>query len=144
VTYKWGDAAGASEIAKIAGVDTHCKFVVGDALQLPVDGQFDGVLVNELTHLMSRRAAHAVIRTAQQQTAKDGLNLVSGYTVDPVAPNLTLANRDHCFLPEELASLYDGPDWRIVSYQEDPFAYQEFEGRQVVNSLARLVARRIR
>lgn len=144
VTNQWTDAAGASEVAKMAGVDARCKFVVGDARQLPVKGQFDAVLVNEVTHLMARRSAHAVIRTAQEQTARDGLNLVSGYTVDPADSMLTQMNRDRCFLPEELASLYDGLNWRIIAYQEEPFTWQEFDGRQVVHSLATVVARRIR
>jgi tellurite methyltransferase len=139
VTKEWADVRGAMDIAAEAGLEAQCRFVVGDARQLPVRKLFDVVLVNEVLHMMARREAYGVLQAAKNRTAPGGTHLVSGYVVDPKAAILTEANRARCFGPGELADLYG--DWDIMRYEEDESALQMVGQRQVVRSLARIVVR---
>lgn len=136
------DARDATELAQAADLQQSCAFVAGDARALPVRGQFDAVLINEVLHMTTKRQAHRVLDRAKALTRPGGLHLVSGYVV---APNqATRQNAEHCLWPEELADLYHDDNWRVISYAEDPFSFQMLGQRQVVNSLARVVARRRR
>jgi hypothetical protein len=98
------------------------------------------VLINEVLHQMPKTQAYGVLDAARLRTRTGGLHLISGYVVDPSAVQLTRNNRAHCFSQCELADLYHG--WEIVDYSEDAPMHRTFNGRQIVDSLARLVARK--
>jgi ubiquinone/menaquinone biosynthesis C-methylase UbiE len=119
----------------------HCQFVAGDVRQLPFSSPvFDVVLANEVFHQMTKYQARAAIKGLDMITKPSGIHAVSGYVVNPREASPT--NRSHCFYPNELLQIYTDAGWKIHEYAEDVFSAQEFGGRQIVNSLARIVATR--
>lgn len=140
ITDELADARGAMNIAAEGGLTANCRFVVGDARQLPICASFDAVLINEVLHMMPRRQAYGVLQTARAVTRPGGNHLISGYVVNPESEIPTKRNRERCLRPGELADLYH--DWEVVRYEEDEFAAQILGQRQVIHSLARIVARK--
>ncbi len=139
VTNELADACAAAELANHYALGD-CHFAVGDVRQLPVRRGFDVVMSNEVLHQLSKPQARGVIGQMQRWTRQGGLNIVSGYLVDPERASRT--NREHCFHPGELRGYYENDKWDILSYAEDEFAFQNFSNRQLVHSLVKIVAHR--
>ena len=140
ITDRLEDAQAATQFAVTRGVSDKCHFVAADIRALPLRGMFDVVLMNEVLHLVTHNQARSVITNAQAMTRTGGLHITSGYVVDPNKANAK--NRESMFWPNELHKEYKDAGWRILAYQEDPYAEQIFHTRQLVHSKAYVIAQK--
>lgn len=115
-----------------------CRPIAADARHHVFRTKFDIILANELLHTMTKPQSHDTVAAIQNMTKQGGVNVISGYVVNPLHVNA--ANRARCLGPDELRSLYDRPEWNIIFYEEDPFSKQNFGQKELINSLAKLIA----
>jgi SAM-dependent methyltransferase len=120
------------------GVREKCQFVAGDIRQLSFAPVFHAVLVNEVLHQMTKQQAHSALKALRNITRPGGIHIASGYVVNP--REASIKNRARCFWPNELLNNYADAGWTIHKYEEDIPQMSEFNGQQIVHSLAKIVA----
>lgn len=129
----------ARELAEQQGVADHCKFQQHD-IRIPLPpGSFDVVLLNEVTHFFRKPTGNQILNSIRRRTVQGGLNVVSGYLVEPGTANAT--NTDRCFAPDELLDNYLAAGWTPLHYNENWLPIQH-TSREIISSQATLIAER--
>jgi tellurite methyltransferase len=127
----------AAALGTVAG---RCTFQVADLQSMTIHGNYDLMLNNEVWHLMPRPAAADLLRRQRLHTKNGGLHVVSGYLWQSGLSSQN--NVTHCLRPDELYDTYDRAGWKVLHYDEDIKPLQYIDGREIMSSRARLVARR--
>lgn len=135
ITNTFSEAQEAVTRAHAQNLEGSCKFVVADGRKLPLRNTFDVVLVNEVLHLMPEDESAVILKNAQAYTKPGGLNVVSGYIVEQD----TLSQY---FRPNQLKSYYESPEWEVLAYHEQTPSVRQFNGKELVDSIAKIIARK--
>lgn len=109
------------------------QFVAGDARQLPIRGQFDVVVMNEVLHQLTKPEGWKSIQILQELTKPGGFHAVSDYTGNHPAALGTF----------ELRQLYAKQGWEVIEYYEEPETGFSFGEEDLISSLATIVAAKI-
>jgi tellurite methyltransferase len=123
--------------ARSMALEVSYPLVQGDMRKLMFRKQFGAVIINEVLHQVSKDEASEVLNQARSLTVKNGLNVISGYLTD--AGNNP---QNRYFYPGELEQIYQHSGWKVLSYEEDWKAPTIFQGKELINSQAMIVARR--
>lgn len=134
----------AQDLAAEAGIADRCNFMYGELPMLPGSGSFDVVLSNEVTHLFTKPVARSVFEALRRRTKQGGLNVISGYLIEPGKANVI--NTARCFSPGELHHEYEQAGWQELSYREEWLPVQRIGAgavrREIISSRAKLIAQR--
>jgi ubiquinone/menaquinone biosynthesis C-methylase UbiE len=117
------------------------NFAQANALQLPFkSGVFDIILMNELFQDLYKSERLEALAEAQRITTPEGLHVVSGYLADKKIEDPL--SRARAFEHDELPDIYEDMGWKVLSYTETINRPTNHNGRQLVNSLAEMIAQK--
>jgi SAM-dependent methyltransferase len=133
------EIAVATQLAERQGIADLCNFQQGD-VRTPRPGMFDIALSNEVVHLLPKKAGGVVLSLMRGQTRQGGLNIVSGYLVEPGTANIT--NTERCFAPGELRTIYQRAGWQELYYEEEILPITHVGNKENIFSRAKIIAQR--
>ena len=119
---------------------SQAQYVVGDVRRPCFKKTFEAVLINEVLSYMPKAESNKVIRSARSLTRPGGWNAVSGYLVS--ADTVSETYKERCLGPNELLQSYANMGWEIIDYHETVKPATYFGEREMINSLASIIARK--
>jgi SAM-dependent methyltransferase len=101
-------------LAQEVGVpDKNLKTVQMDMRDLPRDNKYDVVLSRMALHFLEEEEAQATLEVMREVTNPGGFNIVSAYTSDNPAEEITMRGLRYMFRPGELAAGYRRNGWQM-------------------------------
>lgn len=136
----------ASRAAQERSVSEKCHFIQADVRAFPFTSEvFDAAVCTEMLHLMRKPESRLVIESLEEIVRPGGLNIISGYLVEPGSANPT--NNARCFHPGELHGAYESASWKILSYSETMRPIQRMQigesDREHIFSKAAIIAQKV-